>query len=338
MKRIALILIQAVVAVTMVAGNVSAADTLNIREQLVKSEATEAVYAIDDYHTFVVGGAAETKKMIGKELNVIKEYGADDSFKTGAIMIKHENAQQYVFKNQSEEVAMPENGDFTLDGSVTSLFQRMTTLCRESKGTATFVIPKIYGNHKRLTEVSVIEAFNYMATAGTEDNGWLMACSGNAKFMVEKNFQSITRNIETASFYAGRMLEGVSYVKVAEAADVKVPERKPMIPAIQAQVREQMAREIADIKMNFVKSEAGVKFIGLYKGESNNAGCAVATVKEVERPLSRKQYQAKVYDYKVCGSNVAELAERSVQVVSDGTASIYNNTGNVFVASWINVR
>jgi hypothetical protein len=338
MKRIALILIQAVMAVTMVAGNVSADGTLNIREQLVKSDATRAVYAIDDYHTFVVGGAAETKKVIGNELNVIKEYGADDSFKSGAIMIKHDNAQQYVFKNQSANAEMPENGDFTLDGNVTSFFQRMTTLCRENKGTTTFVIPKTYGNHKRLTEVSAIEAFNYVATAGIEDNGWLMACSGSAKFMVEKNFQSITKNVETASFYAGRGLEGVSYVKAVGAANVKEPERKPLTPAMQAQVREQMALEIAGIKMNFVKSTAGVKFIGLYKGESNNTGCTVATVKEVERPLSRKQYQAKVYDYKVCGSNVAELAERSVQVVSDGTAGIYNNTGNVFVASWTNVR
>lgn len=338
MKRLALTLIKAVVALTLMVPSVNAMEAISLREELIKAETTEAVFAIDDYHTFVTGETLNIEKMTAKGATVIKRYGAEDGLKTNAVMIKHANAQPYVYKNQTGEAVAPENGDFTLEESGLELYQRMTTLCREKKGTAAFIIPKTYGIHKRLTEVNAPEAFNYIATAGLEDNGWIMACSARARFMVEKNFQSITKGVETASFFAGRGLEGVTYVKAGEAIKAVEPEKAALSPEEMAASRESMAREVAWLKMNFVKPIGSVKQIGFYNGTYRTTGCDYATVKEVNRTLSKRQYQAKVYDYKVCGSTAVAVGERNVQVVSDGTGAMYANTGNVFVASWVNNR
>lgn len=289
----------------------------SLRDRLIESKAMQAVYAINDHLTLVAGEGALPEGS-GEGFTVLNKF-SDETDTHMAYLIKYDNAQPFGYKNPSipsyEDLTMPANGEINLGAlheSGVDLYQHMTALCRKFNGEATFVIPKRHGKFKRLTSVDAAEAFNYILFSGDKDNAWLMACEGTKRFVVEKNFQSVTKGEDTADFYSSRGLEGVNYVKNSPAEETAEVARVEATPAELSRVREQMAWEISSVKMDFVKPHGEFKYTGTFNGYYNNGSCGHVTIKEA-RTESTEASVEKLYDYKVCNNSVVALGEKEIK-------------------------
>lgn len=268
-----------------------------IRERLINNPSVEALYAVDERHTFIKGEAA----FMDGGVNIIKRYGYENQALRG-LLVSHE-AEPYIFRTAGSPIGTLERRDVELAGPLATadLFQEMTSICRLNSGAASFVITKKDGRYKRLMAVEPVEAFEFIFTARGE-SAWYMACSGEKRFAVEKNYSSVNKGRNIASIIPGRGLEGVDYVRAGKAA-VESWQAPKETPEELMRFRANMAWEIASVQTGFVKPHNGARYIGTY---SSDRSCDNVSIREI----GSDDRDGRIYDFKVCSDKVAFIGER----------------------------
>ncbi|MBI5562101.1 MAG: hypothetical protein HY894_04510 [Deltaproteobacteria bacterium] len=323
MKRIAEVIIGIVTVLILripsaYAEGTSSAAGKGLRDQLISNDTIELVYPIDGHYTFVAG--TEPRIELGEGYALA--YNAASPNGTLRYMIIKHASEPFAYKGRMipayDAVAAPADGTFNLSSgkgrpagySAIDLFAEMNALCNKVNGSPTFVVPVSYGVTKRLTRVSPVDAFSYILTSSNRNSTWFLACDGAARFVVEKEYNFSSRASDTASFYAGRLLEGVNYVKDGGM----VNRREARIMAIEESDRmlEATAIEVAAMRTGFVKAVDGSRFVGTYDESAVGARCADVSVKYVPATPAgaARLASASVYDFKVCNNKAARIGQR----------------------------
>ncbi len=320
MKKIIDIAVTVLTFLTIASSYAGAKDRASVRESLLSSGAITRLYSVDEDYTFIIGELPLMDNGAGDGFTVVNRYNSGEF---SAYMIKHA-PEPLLYKSPvipaKSEIGFPE-GVMNLQGeplnvektgySALDLFEHMNILCRINNGTPAFVITKRYGNFKRLTRVGAAEAFNYILLSENTGDAWLMTCEGGKKFIVEKNYRFLNGGADVADIRPGTGLDGVSYVEnTAAAGDLfAASSPKEIDPNEETAFLEEMALEVAGMKMNFVKPHNGTRYSGAYAG---NGGCSQVSIKRTE-DLRDDGTMARVYDFNVCYDKVAFTGERVIK-------------------------
>jgi hypothetical protein len=295
-----------------------------LRHRLVAEEWVEALYAIDDHLTYFTAEAGRYTQEAGYTVVYSRvENGRKHS------IIRHDRPEPLIYKSRAlpdsggpAGLKTPEAGEYRLarDGySAVDLYQHATGACASDGGTPLFLIPSSNGRHKRLTRVDALSAFRYIfSTGGPEDTVWYIACEGDWRFVVEKNYRAFTGGVELATITLDRGLEGVNYAE--NWGRPEEPARGPLSTVVAAvaavtgrgsrankptkKFLKQMAREVAFIEGNLVRSSGPSKYSGFYSDSPSEPGCAEVSINHVLYSPENNQTRIKVYDFHVCDSKV----------------------------------
>ncbi len=300
------------------------------RAGLIDSKATEIVYTVDEYHSFVVGDAA---LLTGGGLTVVKHYGAKEGLPENSYLVRHSTPQPFMYKGglvppyeevgelkgtiKTAEAALGSDGRY----GILDLYEHANALCQKKGGRAVYVIPKRNGRYKLLTEVRAEEAFDYILHSAGGNGAWYMACEGDERFLVTKNY-TFKGSLASVDVIPGRGLEGVDYVKDG----YKVPQRTVVAeekPLNKAEFLKKMAWEVASVRNDFLKPGEGARYLGFYNGPYNSTGCEWVSVKQIDGARVPGRFTAKIYDFKVCGDKVASLGQSEETVVVKNLQDLY---------------
>lgn len=295
----------------------------NLRSELIENQTVELVYSIDGHYTFVAGRAPVLNLERGG-VTLVSNTGSPNGT-LRYIIIKNEKAEPFVYTNSLigvyDEVAAPSDGTFNLSSfgsekgraagySGIDLFEEMTALCAKTNGTPAYVVPVSYGISKRLTKVSAVDAFSYVMNSGSNNSAWFMACDGPSRFVVEKEYRFSANALESASFYADRLLENVNYVE--DGSTVRRRQARILSTEESDRILKETALEVAQMKTGFVKAVDGSRFTGTYEASVTDTRCAKVSVKYAAAAISNETQvaSATIYDFKVCDNRVARLGQR----------------------------
>lgn len=206
----------------------------SVRERFAGMDEVTAVYSIDESFT-VIKSYLKKDELLQRLDNACPGFSCGSYSFVGtlefsgdyeggeAMLIRHNDPQPAIYKNPRlpalDDISVPETGRLEGDHRSIDVFQYMSALCGKVNGNPSFVVPKKYGKFTRLTQVEPLEAFNYLATSGEGKQGWLLACEGDEKFVVQKNFKYNPGEENKFYFHHRRGLEGFDYVKAAEEED-----------------------------------------------------------------------------------------------------------------------
>ncbi len=293
---------------------------VSLRERLLSDNGVKLLYSVDEFYTFIAGTPALADIDNNGPVTVVNGYfdpSGEGRFK--AYLIRHNAPQPLIYKSPviKDAAYLPSSiklvGE-TFNGeksglTALDLYEQANIVCRARKGLPAYVITKRYGDFKRLTKVDAIEAFSYIILAENTGDAWLMACEGKEKFLVEKNYRVMNGGADAADIYSGTALEGVSYVENSPNAENIFAERprKEISRAEKAAFMEEMAREVAALKMDFVKPYKGVRYEGTY---NDKKGCALVSIKDSEGGAAAPR--TIISEFSVCTGKVAGAGERVI--------------------------
>ncbi|GMR04509.1 MAG: hypothetical protein BMS9Abin23_0407 [Thermodesulfobacteriota bacterium] len=336
MKAIMMKIIFVVTALALAYPYMTEARGESLRESLINKDVIKALYAVDETHSFVVGKPVVSA---GNNYRVVKWYSSGEGSAKRAYLIEH-SPEPLIYKNPVvpafTRVAGISDGpiklkDENFDRSAKGYtgidaFQLAYAACSKKGGTLTFVIPKRYGKFKRLTSVDAIEAFDHILLKG-KAGAWYIACEGESRFRILKNYSFLTGNFEVAEVRNGIGLNGVNYAKDEAKEKIRIAslDRKPLDEAAFLEVT---AREIAFLKMGFVKPNGNEKYYGTYKSTAGPLGCDSVSIKRSANELDGRLI-SRVYDYSVCRGEVAMVGERDIDEGPAATKSVYASSGEV---------
>lgn len=300
-----------------------------VRQGLIGSGGVEALYSIDERTTLVSFNSdwkEELKSLCAShdgefELYVTPEgegarcKGVFETISSGnsseggvSYLIRHSN-EEVVYKSETlpsyADVSYPDNGDLKEDYSTVELYQYVYALCKKNSGKPAFVMPKRYGKFVRLTQVSAVEAFKHIYTSANDREPWFLSCEGRKKFIVEKEYKYNSEDGNRYRFYSNRGLEGIDYVKSDEDAGylAALSASGRTAKAESPEFLEEMAWELASLKVGFIKTDNGIRYTGSYRNEYKKEGCSVVSIKTANMPA----VEEKVYSYRVCKDRVAKI-------------------------------
>ncbi len=298
-----------------------------LRHRLVAAQWVEVLYAIDDHLTYFTaeagrdkpdGGLAPSGPFGGYTL----VYSRVDNNRKHYI-IRHDRPESLIYKSRAlsgpDELKAPEAGEYALTGdgySAADLYQHAIAACRKDGGTPLFLIPSSNGRHKRLTKVDALSAFRYiLSTGGPEDTVWYIACEGDRRFVVEKNYRSLTGGVDLATVILDRGLEGVNYAENWGLPEE--PARGPLSTVVAVvtgrggrtneptkKFLKQMAREVAFVGGNLMRVNGQSRYSGFYSESPSAPGCAEVSINHVLYSPEKNQTRIKIYDFRVCDSKV----------------------------------
>lgn len=170
------------------------------------------------------------------------------------------------------------------------VFRHFSSEC--SGGKLYFLASLKGGRFVRLTLLNYQDAASYMETDGDGKYPWLLACDGDTKFLVEKEYSS---GPGRGSFrlYKGRALEGIDY------AVNRPSEQEPPSGMDDAAFSVKMASELAAYKMSFISSNGGTRFSGRYESAAGECDTVSVTRLIGNGPATR---------FKVCSGRVHALS------------------------------
>ncbi|MFQ5465346.1 MAG: hypothetical protein ACE5EI_05400 [Thermodesulfobacteriota bacterium] len=210
-------------ALILLAADLSAGEVPSARERLAARDDVRLLYAVDETHSFVMGGPT---LLLAERPRKVTLYGAIKGGPMLAYMVEHDSPQPFAYKNPVVSALTLAEGRVALAAAgsavdrtgptAADLFQLACRACSRAGATPTFVIPRTFGNQRRLATVSAAEAFGYIIMGGGH---WYISCDGGAKgvrFLVSKGYRSLIGDVETALVRFGRALEGVNYVKAGK--------------------------------------------------------------------------------------------------------------------------
>ncbi|MBI5492297.1 MAG: hypothetical protein HY893_05120 [Deltaproteobacteria bacterium] len=332
MKRLSLI-IEALFVIVALASSAYAEDGL--RQRLIESSHINTLYSIDDFNTLASGDmamiAGELMKAC-KDTGSVAEKAEDNSIKCrgyfeaaevkqdgnslGLFAIRTIAPQPFVYKTPAlpsfSEIRLPKTGRLAGKYSNLDMYEYMSALCKKNNGSPEIVITKRYGKYLRLTHVSTAEGSSYIISNGKEKDPWFFACNGSRRFVVEKDYQ-YKPDEDNLYFRLNRGLEGIDFVKSDDSEAVALLNLRGMEPAMDEAGRtdfvEEMAWEVANMQMNFVKTYAGERFSGQFYG--SKAECGYVIIKQSQP--EEKQTVETAYNYRVCNNRVASLDGRGIK-------------------------
>jgi hypothetical protein len=308
-----------------------------LRHRLVAAQWVEALYAIDDHLTYFTveagrdkpeGGLASFEGVAPTGGYTLVYSRVDNNRKH--YIIRHDRPEPLIYKSRTLAdpaggpsgpggLKTPEAGEYALTGdgySTADFYQHAIAACRKDAGTPLFLIPRSNGRHKRLTKVDALSAFRYiLSTGGSEDTVWYIACEGDRRFVVEKNYRSLTGGVDLATVILDRGLEGVNY---AENWGLPEEPAKGPLSTVVAVVTgrggraneptkkflKQMAREVAFVGGNLMRVNGQSRYSGFYSESPSAPGCAEVSINHVLYSPEKNQTRIKVYDFRVCDSKV----------------------------------
>jgi hypothetical protein len=296
-----------------------------LRRSLVSDKGVEAFYAIDDYMTYIVADAGWNKPNAGHTVVYTRVDGGKKYY-----MIRHASPEPMVYKSR----VLPDISDIAgfygiepgeyafVEGrsgyGAIDLYQHTIAACAKLDGELTFVIPRSSGKLKRLTKVDAFSAFRHiLASGGLIDTVWYIACDGEERFMVEKNYRVLSGDVEMATVSVDRGLEGVDYaeswaspeeLKGIEGILAKVASKvtgKPHKPS--KKFLKQMVREVAFMKGNLVRIQGASRYTGSYSASSAEPECGDVSIKHIHYEPKTDQTRVNAYDYRLCGGNIKRV-------------------------------
>lgn len=295
--------------------------TKGVRASLVEEGAVKALYTVDGTTTLVEGeGLVETLGKICAKRGLKTEPSDETSGLHcrgffNAYRTTFEQKEAYIITSSSLEPfiykagGLPSYGELGRDGGASIetlsgalLYEYMYGLCKKRGGEPAFVVQRRYGRFTRLTKVSPAEAFAQMTDPHA--GPWFFGCEGRMRFAVERVYAPADGAV--IRFFPGRALEGVDFVRADDAQTIAVLKAYGERETINPDFLEDMVWEIASLKMGFVRTMAGVRFEGSYRGKGD---CGVITIKEIERD-SAAPATAKSYSYRFCNNERASLVSR----------------------------
>lgn len=311
MKKSLNILLAAGLMAAVSFGTANAGDKADegLRKTLLKVDTVEALYPVDDFHTYIRGSFETEDGVITMNMEKNGE----------TVIVEHGDKEPFVYKSRSipsfADLRMPGNGEIRFAATeagaagdfasykATDLFAHMTALCRKVNGHPVYVVPRNYGSSKRMTEVNAVEAFRYIASSGS-GGAWELACEGKSKFLLSKDYNFGEDAWSAARFFSGRGLEGVNYIRedgrTLRASYDRLIDRETEIKAVEA-----VAFEVSDLKMGFVKAGVAGRYEGLYLKTDFN-GCDIVSVRN-----GLYDGRTIVRDFKVCSGTIALLKEKT---------------------------
>ncbi len=319
----------------------AAVSSKGLRQALVESADIEAVYIVDSTHTFVKGALPAPEQ--SGPFTVVGSYYSGPSRTHVATMIEHE-AEPVVYKSKRGELTgleplkggaarlteAPLESDVSGAYSAIDIFETATLTCRSRGGYPLYVVPRKYGDFKRLTEVGALEAFEYILGKGVK-GVWFVACDGPSKvrFQVMKNYDFINDGEKIAELREGLVLDDVNYVKDKKAESARLAALQRSWPKSFVSL-EGTAREIAALKMGYVRTFDGKKNYGSYKGLMDGGRCASVSIKSVTEDNSVRV--SEVRDYKVCSGKVYALGLSEREEKLAGGPGLYVRGGGFQMA------
>ena len=289
-----------------------------LRRSLISDEGVKALYAIDDYMTYMVTDIGWNKPNVGHAV-VYTRFDGDKKY----YMIRHDQPEPMVYKSRvlpnmtgfygiepgKYALAEGESGYGAID-----LYQHAAAACAKLDGELTFVIPRSNGKIKRLAKVDALSAFRHiLASGGPVDTVWYIACDGDERFAVEKNYRVLSGGAEMATVSVDRGLEGVNY-----AENWGSPEKPKGIEGILAKVTgkthkpskkflKQMVREVAFMKGSLVRIEGASRYTGIYSGSSAGPECENVSIKHIHYEPKTDRTRIDTYDYRLCDSKIKRI-------------------------------
>ena len=303
-----------------------------LRRSLISDEGVRSLYAIDDYMTYMVTDIDWNKPNIGHTV-VYTRFDGDKKY----YMIRHDQPEPMVYKSR---VLLKiagfygiEPGEYVLsDGGSgyrgIDLYQHAVAACAELDGELTFVVPRSSGKFKRLAKVDAISAFRHiLASSGPMDTVWYIACDGEERFAVEKNYRVLSGGVESATVSIDRGLEGVNY-----AENWGSPEEPLSIKGMLARVTgkthkpskkflRQMAHEVVFMKGNIVRIQGASRYTGTYSGSFADPGCDDVSIKHIHYEPKTNRTMIDAYDYQICDSNIKRV--RTSEESSPGKLDLF---------------
>lgn len=309
MKRLINITITALLLLGLNFSNSYAFNGGSVRERLSEDPNVESLYSIDaNFSMISVKGAGAAER----DFTVVKEF--QDNGKKYQI-VRHSYNEPFMYKANAvpeyPSIGMLPDGRFDPEENgynAADLYEHLYAVCKKVEGTPSFVVPVKYGQYKRLTQVSAVDAFSYMVSTNNSNGSWFFACDGASRFVVEKDygFKGFSRSVTIRS---KRGLEGVSYIKTGrEVAEIAAYEARAISAKDEATVLDETARESALLGTDFVKVHNGVRYSASFKSAGN--GCGTVEIKKTV--YTEKTATAKIYDYEVCLGKASKLGEKDV--------------------------
>ncbi|MFQ5480616.1 MAG: hypothetical protein ACE5DW_05000 [Thermodesulfobacteriota bacterium] len=338
MKVLLLAIIFTIITLSAVSFEVSASSK-GLRQGLLERSDIEALYVVDSTHTFIKGALPEPGQ--SGAFKVVGSYYNGPARHHVATMIEHE-AEPMVYKGATAslmDLAPLRSGRVRLTSaplgssdesggySAIDIFETATITCNKRGGYPLYVVPRQYGDFKRLTEVSALTAFEYILGKGVK-GVWFVACDGPAevRFQVMKNYDLINDGEKIAELREGLVLDDVNYVKDKKAETARLAALERSWPKTFVSL-EGTAREIAALKMGYVRTFNGKKNYGSYRGDLEKGRCASVSIKSVAEGDSVRV--SEVHDYKVCSGKVYALGVSETEEKLAGGPGVYKR-GNGF--------
>ncbi len=157
-----------------------------------------------------------------------------------------------------------------------------------------------------------MSAFTHILSIGNgaDDTVWYIACDGEERFMVEKNYRSLSGGIEMATVKMDTGLKGVNYAENwgtpeepsgifgKVTAKLRKPDGRLHKPSKKFLM--QMAREVVFMKGNLVRIEGRSRYTGFYSGSPHMPECENVSIKHIQYQPSKDHTQVDAYDYQLC--------------------------------------
>ncbi|WKZ32776.1 MAG: hypothetical protein QY316_12840 [Thermodesulfobacteriota bacterium] len=199
-----------------------------------------------------------------------------------------------------------------IDGNLAGIdvYNKMRAFCNEEGGRPLAVVSKRFGGFVRLVEVTPDDAAEHIASGGEGKYPWYLACEGDSRFIVEKDYRYSPGEPEKFHLSRGRGLEWLDYIKAEEPEKIARLEARS-VKAEKTEAREntrlleEVALQASSLRMDFVRAVNGARYEAKYNSVEKAGACSRVTVKyEAQGPSGEK-----FFDYRVCGQDVALIRE-----------------------------
>lgn len=190
------------------------------------------------------------------------------------------------------------------------VYNQARAICNDEGGRPLAVVSRRFGGFVRLVEVTPDEAAEHIASGREGKYPWYLACEGEARFIVEKDYQYSPGEPEKFHLSRGRGLEWLDYIKAEEPEKIAGLEARSVRAEkneLQEDTRllEEVALQASSLRMDFVRAGNGARYEAKFSSVEKSGACSRVTVKYevLGHPVEKS------FDYRVCGQDVALIKE-----------------------------
>lgn len=173
------------------------------------------------------------------------------------------------------------------------VFSHFSSECAE--GRLTFIGTIRHGRHLRLTLIPGAEASSYIEAEGDGKYPWLLACDGDKKFLVEKEY-GFGDGTSSFRLYTGRALAGVDYAAARPVGD------GPVHASVDDETfAVKMAYDLSALGIDFVATNGASRFEG--RVEKSSGACDTVSLRRTSLDAPEPG-DADTRGFRVCSGRV----------------------------------